>query len=82
MPEAKDHIYYLLFSSIHGMLKAEKKLKERGLRFELMPIPRNLSSDCGSCIRLHDDIAEAMLCIGDDATDRRFLYDGKDYIPL
>ncbi len=64
------------------MLKAEKRLKEYGLSFELMPIPRNLSSDCGSCIRLYDGYEEAMCLIEGIATERCFLFDGKAFTQL
>ena len=76
MPNAEARSHYLLFHTIHDMLKAEKRLKEYGLSFELMPIPRNLSSDCGSCIRLYDSLEEAMCCIEGIAPERCFLFDG------
>jgi hypothetical protein len=77
-----EHSYYLIFSTIHDVLKAEKRLKEHGLRFELMPIPRNLSSDCGSCIRLFDEIETAMECMGSIKIERRFLHKGNEFTPL
>ena len=79
MPDTKGRSYYLLFYTIHYTLKAEKRLKEYGLSFELMPIPRNLSSDCGSCIRLYDALEEAMSCIEGITTERCFLFDGKAF---
>jgi hypothetical protein len=75
----KSHSYYLVFSTIHEVLKAEKRLKEHGFAFELIPIPRNLSSDCGSCIRLYDDLEKVMECMDNIKVERRFLYDGKEY---
>jgi hypothetical protein len=47
---------FILFHTIHDVLRAEKILKTRGIPHELVPIPRNLSSDCGMCIRLDDDL--------------------------
>jgi hypothetical protein len=41
----------ILFPSVHHVLRAEKLLKEAGLPCKLIPIPRNLSSDCGVCLR-------------------------------
>ena len=82
MRENKSHSYYLLFRSIHDVLRAEKNLKERGFDFELMPIPRNLSSDCGSCIRLYDELDEVLRHTDDIATERCFLFDGKDFKPV
>lgn len=37
----------LIFHSIHRVMKAEKVLKKSGLDVRLMPVPRQLSSDCG-----------------------------------
>jgi hypothetical protein len=41
----------VLFESVHHALRAERLLKEAGLPCKLIPIPRNLSSDCGVCLR-------------------------------
>jgi len=41
----------VLFPSVHHALRAERLLKEAGLPCKLIPIPRNLSSDCGVCLR-------------------------------
>ncbi len=82
MRSHREHSYYLVFSTIHDVLKAEKKLKEQGLSFELMPIPRNLSSDCGSCIRLYDELEGATECLSTVRVERCYLYDGKDYTLL
>lgn len=82
MRENKACSYYLLFRSIHDVLRAEKKLKERGFKFELMPIPRNLSSDCGSCIRLYDDIDEVLAGTNDLGLQGCFRYDGREFEPV
>ncbi|GAB4255836.1 MAG: hypothetical protein Kow0092_01300 [Deferrisomatales bacterium] len=37
----------LIFHSIHKVMRAEKVLKGAGLDVRLMPVPRQLSSDCG-----------------------------------
>jgi len=31
---------------------AEKILKQCGLSFKIIPVPRHLSSDCGVCVRI------------------------------
>jgi len=41
-----------LFPSIHFVLKAEKALKARGLKPKLIPVPKEISSDCGMAIEL------------------------------
>jgi len=40
-----------IFHSIHRVMKAEKVLKGKGLEVLLIPVPRQLSSDCGLAIR-------------------------------
>lgn len=41
----------VLFQSVNGALLAEKLLKEKGVEYKLIPVPRHLSSDCGVCLR-------------------------------
>ena len=41
----------VLFQSVNGALLAEKLLKKKGVEYKLIPVPRNLSSDCGVCLR-------------------------------
>lgn len=41
----------VLFISVSHALRAEKILKEAGISFKLIPVPRNISSDCGVCLR-------------------------------
>jgi len=40
-------IAVLTFSSTHAALKAEKRLKEKGMVGELVPVPREISASCG-----------------------------------
>jgi len=40
----------ILFPSIHYVLQAEKLVKGKGFFFDLIPVPRHLSSDCGICL--------------------------------
>lgn len=41
----------VLFDSIHHALRAEKITKKSGFKVRLIPVPRELSSDCGSALR-------------------------------
>jgi hypothetical protein len=41
----------VLFHSTTGALQAEKRLKGKGIATKLIPVPRQLSSDCGVCLR-------------------------------
>ena len=40
----------ILFPSIHYALQAEKLVKGKGFFIDLIPVPRQLSSDCGICL--------------------------------
>lgn len=40
-----------IFHSIHRVMKAEQVLKRGGVEMLLIPVPRQLSSDCGLAIR-------------------------------
>lgn len=71
--------YFLLFHTIHDVLKAEKALKKEGCSFELVPVPRNLSSDCGSCIRLDGDPSAVTPYLRHIELDRCFFFDGRTY---
>jgi hypothetical protein len=42
---------FVLFHFITGALQAEKRLKGKGIATKLIPVPRQLSSDCGVCLR-------------------------------
>jgi len=47
----KDGDYVAIFNSIHRVMKAEKRLKERRMPILLIPAPRALKSDCGLALR-------------------------------
>ncbi len=48
-----------LFPSVSHALKAEKVLKERGIAHKLIPVPRQISSDCGVCLRVEMGLWDA-----------------------
>lgn len=48
--ESKEY-FIILFQSVNYAMKAEKVLKEKNISFKLIPVPKNISSDCGVCIR-------------------------------
>ena len=47
----RENDYVAIFHSIHRVMKAEKILKARKLEMLLIPVPRQLTSDCGLAIR-------------------------------
>ena len=53
-----------IFESVHRVMKAEKLLKGKGIKIDLIPVPREISSDCGVAIELSGDSeAEALLIL-------------------
>lgn len=51
----------LTFQSTHHVLKSEKILMEAGFRFDIIPTPKNISSDCGMAIRFDDQFVSKSL---------------------
>ncbi len=69
--------YVFLFESVHRVMRAEKVLKEKGIAVDLIPVPREINSDCGVAVELDTgsgeetlkfsariDILSGMLCQG------------------
>jgi hypothetical protein len=55
-----NYAVVLVYSTSHA-LKVEKILGKSGIPCKLIPVPRYLSSDCGSCVRiLQDDKARVL----------------------
>lgn len=48
----------LVYSTSHA-IRAEKILHQAGIDSKLIPVPRNLSSNCGVCLRIDPADAEA-----------------------
>ena len=53
-----------IFHSVHRVMKAEKILAGQLLNILLIPVPRQLSADCGMAIRypceLHSEVKHAL----------------------
>jgi hypothetical protein len=65
----------LLFDSVHQVMRAEKLLKKRNLKIDLIPVPREISSDCGVAIELPSEIKEeALHLIGDGGLSNVICY--------
>jgi uncharacterized protein (UPF0212 family) len=45
----------LIFQSIHYCIKADKALRESGLRYRIIATPTQISDECGMCIEVADD---------------------------
>ncbi|GAB4539236.1 MAG: hypothetical protein Kow0063_27880 [Anaerolineae bacterium] len=63
---ADQYAVILVYSTSYA-LRAEKVLHEAGIPCKLIPVPRQLSSDCGVCVRIqraHQEIARQALQAG------------------
>ncbi len=49
----------ILVDSTSLVMRIEKLLKNEGLPYKLIPVPRHLSSDCGICVRIFKQDSEA-----------------------
>ena len=74
-----DKVYYLFFTTIHDVLKAEKRLKSGMVDVEVVPVPRSISSDCGVCIKSSEPAHVLTSLLGDMTGLRCFVFDGKEY---
>jgi hypothetical protein len=48
--------FILIFESTHHALKSEKLLTGLGIKFDIIPTPKEISSDCGMAIRINPAI--------------------------
>lgn len=62
----KRHTVVLVYSTSHA-LRAEKVLTEAAIACKLIPVPRQLSSDCGVCVRIRGADREATRKAVDEA---------------
>ena len=50
-----------LFETVSHVMKAEKLLKEAGVPYKIIPVPKSISSDCGVCVRFLPEQKEAVM---------------------
>ena len=60
MTSRKSHVV-ILFKSVSYALKAEKILKREGLPHKLIPVPKQISSDCGVCLKIDADTQDSIV---------------------
>ena len=54
----RENDFIAIFHSIHRVMKAEKILKGASVPIQLIPAPRQISSDCGLALRYAPEEAE------------------------
>jgi len=55
--------YVFLFESVHRVMRAEKILKGRGIGVDLIPVPREINSDCGVAVEVDVGLGEEAIRI-------------------
>lgn len=55
-----DHLY-MIFESMSHVLAAERAARKEGISCRMVPIPRNMSTDCGMCVSVRADEGPAFL---------------------
>lgn len=81
----RENDFVIIFHSMHRVMQAEKALKRAKLEILLIPVPRQLSSDCGLAIRYapveHENV---LLALGESGLSpaERFQYRDKQYIAI
>lgn len=48
--EKQEKAFVFVLYSIHNVMKAEKVLKSHGVLFDTIPVPKEISADCGMAI--------------------------------
>ena len=84
---AEEGRWIVLFDSIHYVLAAERVFKERGVSCGLVPVPRSLSSDCGTAIEFRgSDLAALRDVLADPRAKPQAVYRlsdaGYEAVPL
>ena len=67
--------WIVLFDSIHHVLAAERVFQEYGVWCDLVPVPRDLSSDCGMAITFRrPDLAAVGTVLADPRVGSHHVY--------
>ncbi len=53
-------IYIATFFSHYGAMHCKKLCDEAGIPSRMMPVPRTLSSSCGTCVRMEAESADRL----------------------
>lgn len=71
----------ITFFTHHSAQMTYRTLKSEGFSAKMAPVPRQLSSSCGSCVEVYDaDNVDLSLC--DDDVEGIYRYDEKTYTQI
>lgn len=70
--------YIVTFFSHFGAVRYKQLCGERGITCRMMPVPRDLSSSCGTCVRCEEDyLSPADVCL--EEIEQVAAWDGTGY---
>jgi len=52
-PKMSDNCL-LLFKNVHDVIRSEKLIKSKEFDYQIIPVPSNISSECGMCIKIDE----------------------------
>lgn len=55
--------YYLVFYSTHHLLQAERLCQGEGIPITLVPIPREITSECGMAIKFAEPYLDQIVAV-------------------
>jgi len=56
----KSKYYLLVFQSTHHSIKAEKIFSAENISYRIVPVPPEITADCGSAVRFNEDLADVL----------------------
>jgi hypothetical protein len=65
----KTEYLIALFDSVSRVMHAERILRECGIPYKIVPVPKHISSDCGVCIRFLPEYRERIIQSLDGKTE-------------
>lgn len=79
--------YIATFYAHFGAVRYKKNCEQQGISAKMMPVPRALSSSCGTCVsylaeqyiidEMHQEELEQIVLAGDNGYERVYFSDGK-----
>lgn len=75
--------YIATFYSHYGAVCFKKNCEKQGIGTKIMPVPRNLSSSCGTCVRfwMEQELPEVSLELNEEL-EQIVQVDGDSYLEL
>ncbi|RCW45410.1 MULTISPECIES: DUF3343 domain-containing protein [unclassified Halanaerobium] len=56
----KNKYYLLVFQSTHHSIKAEKIFSSENISYRIVPVPPEITADCGSAVRFNENLKDVL----------------------